>query len=40
MTAVNALKIVILWAIAFAAVGAGLGGTLGLLTPDYYRSVV
>lgn len=40
MTAKNALGIVLLWGVTFAVVGGLIGATLGLVAPEYYRSVL
>jgi hypothetical protein len=39
MTAIKALKIVLLWGITFALIGGVIGATLGTFAPEYYRSV-
>jgi hypothetical protein len=39
MTAISALKTVLVWSIAFACVGGLVGATIGVVAPEYYRTV-
>lgn len=40
MTSKKALGIVLLWGVTFAVVGGLIGAALGLVAPDYYRSLL